>query len=64
MALITTTKGLMNEADLRKVEGSMDNENEYTTWVEYYLGDEVIHRSVQVNLKRGADVGNAIAATF
>ena len=64
MALITTTKGLMNEADLRKVEGSMDNENEYTTWVEYYLGDEVVHRSVQVNLKRCADVGNAIASTF
>lgn len=64
MALITTTKGMMDESELRKVTGSLDNDNEYTTWQEYYLGDELVHRSVQVNLKRGADVGDAIAATF
>lgn len=64
MALITTTKGMMDESELRKVSGSLDNDNEYTTWQEYYLGDELVHRSVQVNLKRGADIGNAIAATF
>jgi hypothetical protein len=64
VALITTTKGMMDESELRKVSGSLDNDNEYTTWQEYYLGDELVHRSVQVNLKRGADIGNAIAATF
>lgn len=64
MALITTTKGFMDEGDLRRVDGSLDNDNEYTTWTEYYDGDELVHRSCQVNLKRGADIGNAIAATL
>ena len=53
MAEITTTKGLMDESQLRRVDGELDNDNEYTTWVEYYLGDELVHRSVHVRLKQG-----------
>ena len=34
---VTTTKGLMDESLLEKKTGSVDNENEYTTWVEYCL---------------------------
>jgi hypothetical protein len=50
--MITTTKGLMDEAALRKVEGELDNDNEHTTWVEYYDGDELVHRSAHVRLKK------------
>jgi hypothetical protein len=51
MALITTTKGDMDESLLEKREGSIDNEIEYTTWVEYWLDGELVHRSAHVNLK-------------
>jgi hypothetical protein len=52
MALITTTKGEMEESLLEKKTGFVDNENEYTTWVEYWLEDELVHRSVHVQLKK------------
>ena len=51
--MITTTHGDMDEALLRKCEGEVDNDNEHTTWVEYYLDDELVHRSVHVHLKQG-----------
>ena len=50
--MITTTKGLMDEALLDKREGTIDNDNETTTWIEYWLGEELVHRSVNVQLKR------------
>jgi len=53
--MITTKYGEMDEAALRRVDGSLDNDNEYTTWVEYYLGDELVHRSVHVALKKGQE---------
>ena len=52
MALVTTTKGDMDESLLEKKEGSVDNDNEYTTWVEYWLNDELVHRSAHVTLKK------------
>lgn len=52
MAQITTTKGLMDESLLQKREGSIDNENEATTWVEYWLDGELVHRSAHVTLKK------------
>lgn len=52
MAQITTTKGLMEESLLEKREGSIDNENEATTWVEYWLDGELVHRSAHVTLKK------------
>ena len=51
MALVTTTKGKMDESLLEKREGSVDNEIEYTTWVEYWLDGELVHRSAHVSLK-------------
>lgn len=51
MALITTTKGDMDDSLLEKKEGSVDNDNEYTTWVEYWLDGELVHRSAHVALK-------------
>ena len=56
MALVTTIKGLMDEALLEKREGAVDNDDEYTTWVEYWLEGELVHRSVHVRLKKAPAV--------
>jgi len=37
--MINTTLGMVDESQLIKTEGSIDNENEKTTWVEYCLKD-------------------------
>lgn len=50
--IITTTKGPMDEFLLEKREGTVDNDNETTTWVEYWLGEELVHRSAHVALKQ------------
>ena len=61
--MITTTKGEMDESLLEKREGSLDNDNETTTWVEYWLDGELVHRSVHVALKK--NVSSAVeAASF
>lgn len=52
MGFIYTTKGMLDETILVKKDGFIDNENEYTTWQEWYLGDELVKRDVQVRLKR------------
>jgi len=52
--MITTTHGDMDESALVKSEGLIDNDNERTTWVEYRIGDEIVHRSVHVTLKKQA----------
>jgi hypothetical protein len=52
MSLVTTTKGEMEESLLEKKEGSLDNDNETTTWVEYWHEGELVHRSVHVTLKK------------
>ena len=64
MALITTTKGEMDESLLEKKEGSVDNDNESTTWVEYWLDGELVHRSVHVQLKHMPGFVGAEAASF
>lgn len=53
MSQITTIYGLMDEDKLRKVVGSHENDNELAEWVEYYLGEELVHRSAHVTLKQG-----------
>ena len=49
--IIETTKGMMDDSQLEKREGSLDNDVEFTTWVEYWLEGELVHRSVHVSLK-------------
>ena len=49
--IVTTTKGDMDESLLVRKDGNMEDHNEKTSWVEYYLGDELVHRSVSVELK-------------
>jgi len=50
--LVTTTKGEMDDSLLEKREGTVDNENEMTTWTEYWLEEELVHRSAHVTLKK------------
>ena len=49
--IVNTTKGEMDESLLEKREGSLDNDIEHTTWVEYWLEGELVHRSAHVRLK-------------
>ncbi len=50
--LITTTKGEMDDSLLEKKEGIIDTNTETTNWVEYWLAGELVHRSVNMVLKR------------
>lgn len=61
--MITTTKGDMDETLLEKREGSIDNEVETTTWVEYWLEGELVHRSAHVTLKHPA-IADGSATSF
>jgi len=60
--LVTTTKGEMDDSLLEKREGTVDNENELTTWVEYWLDGELVHRSAHVTLKKMPPVGGEAAS--
>jgi hypothetical protein len=50
--IVNTTKGEMDDSLLEKREGTVDNEQELTKWVEYWLEGELVHRSVHVHLKK------------
>lgn len=63
MPFITTTKGLMDPADLEKREGVDENDNERAEWVEYWLDGELVHRSVHLHLKT-AIFADAVQANF
>lgn len=52
MPKVFTTKGEMDESLLEKREGSLDDDNEHTTWVEYWHEGELVHRSAHVRLKQ------------
>jgi len=62
--LVTTTKGEMDDSLLEKREGTVDDENEYTTWVEYWLEGELVHRSAHVTLKKIPTFAGAEAASI
>lgn len=62
--LVTTTKGEMDDSLLEKREGTVDNENELTTWVEYWLEGELVHRSAHVTLKKMPSFVGAEAASI
>ena len=50
--LVTTTYGDMDDSLLERKEGSFEDDNEMTTWVEYWKDAELVHRSVHVTLKK------------
>jgi len=62
--IVTTTKGDMDDSLLEKREGTVDNENELTTWVEYWLDEELVHRSVHVTLKKVPTFAGGDTASF
>ena len=62
--IVTTTKGEMDDSFLEKREGTVDNENELTTWVEYWLDGELVHRSAHVTLKKTPTFAGGAAASF
>ena len=55
--IVTTTKGEMDASLLEHRSGEVDNENELTAWTEYWLNDELVHRSVHVTLKKMPPMG-------
>lgn len=62
--IVTTTKGDMDDSQLEKREGTVDNDNELTTWVEYWLDGELVHRSAHVILKKMPTFAGGVAASF
>lgn len=60
--MITTTKGDMDEALLEKKVGESVIDTGTMEWVEYWLGSELVHRSVHVKLN--AAVASGDAASF
>jgi len=64
MALVTTTKGEMDDSLLVKQEGTVDNDNELTTWTEYWLDGELVHSSAHVTLQKSPAFVGGEAASF
>lgn len=58
--IVTTTKGEMDDSLLEKKEGVFEDDNELTTWVEYWLEGELVHRSAHVTLKRSLPIGGEV----
>jgi hypothetical protein len=54
----------MDDSLLEKREGTVDNDNELTTWVEYWLDGELVHRSAHVTLKKSAAFAGGEVASF
>jgi len=50
--IVTTTYGDMDDSLLERKDGTFEDDNELTTWVEYWKDDELVHRSVHVALKK------------
>lgn len=61
---VFTTKGYMDDSLLEKKEGIIDNENETTRWIEYWHEGELVHRSVDMVLKRFSVTGEPVAASL
>ena len=62
--IVTTTKGEMDDSLLEHRSGTVDDENEFTTWTEYWLDGELVHRSAHVTLKKMPTFAGAEAAIF
>ena len=62
--IVTTTKGDMDTSLLEHRTGTVDNDNEATTWTEYWLDGELVHRSVHVTLKKMPSFVGGETASF
>jgi len=61
--VISTTRGVEDRAKFRRVDGVHEDENEKTVWVEYWDGDELVHRSAHVHIKKGPSLA-ALTGNF
>lgn len=54
MARVNTIYGELDEAELLKLQGGFEDDNERVTWVQYHLrtSGEMVHRSAAVHLKK------------
>ncbi len=62
--MIDTIDGPRDEAELRRLDGAIENDNESTSWVEYWDGLRLVHRSVHVTLKETGVIAEALAASL
>jgi hypothetical protein len=62
--IVTTTKGEMDDSLLEHRAGEIENDNELTTWVEYWLDGELVHRSAHVTLKKIPSFAGGETASF
>ena len=62
--IVTTTKGDMDASLMERRSGTVDDENELTTWTEYWLDGELVHRSAHVTLKKIPTFAGAETASF
>jgi hypothetical protein len=60
--LVNTTKGEMDDSLLEKREGTVDNDNETTSWIEYWLDGDLVHRSAHVRLKKTVTLTSSVAS--
>ena len=51
--IVTTTHGLMDESLLDKRTGIDEDDRARAEWVEYWLNGELVHRSANIQLKKG-----------
>ena len=51
--IVFTTRGYMDESLLEKKTGDFEDDNEKSSWVEYWLDGKLVHRSASVHLKKG-----------
>ena len=58
--MVNTIYGEMDEALLEKKEGTFEDDNELTTWVEYWKDSELVHRSAHVTLKKMPPIGGEL----
>ena len=56
--------GLQDASRFERRAGAVDNDNEYTTWVEYWLGETLVHRSAHVTLKEAGVTAAALAGVM
>jgi hypothetical protein len=54
----------MDDSLLEHRSGTVDDDNEFTTWTEYWLEGELVHRSVHVTLKKVPSFAGAETASF
>jgi hypothetical protein len=64
MALVFTTLGEMDEALLEKKEGTFEDDNELTTWLEYWKDGALVHRSAHVTLKKPPTFSTGDTSSF